>query len=319
MMAGRVIRVVDLSEWTGDVPLEAVRCMVRDQNIEGVILQAWGGGNIPGRRNEFFHEAARAFRDAGVTRIDPYIWPPSDWRAAIEWISASRELMSGALYLDVEAGAGVNDEIVNGVRAAGWEPRIYASPNSWRTIMGNTARYAWLKLWIARYLLRFQRPDGFYRPGFDVDFPDHAFGVTGTLPIGGWTTDDLVGWQTTGTVPNFCNESIDSNVFFEDAFSREEEEPHMPTEEYDEIMERITAQNSVIVDLKRVVHAQGEQLDELETRIDGVRRGAAAGLVKLDERLVPVERQTHVHGIGGPDDWERALDVHAEDPDAHHA
>ena len=195
------IRVIDLSEWTGPVLPVNARCMAERWDVQGVVLQAWGGGPLEGRRNEHFHQAVDAFREAGITNIDPYVWPPSDWRAALKWIGDYKRFMSGAVYLDVEARAGVIDGIINGVRQAGWEPRIYASPGSWATIMDNTNRYADLKLWVARYLLRFKRPDDFYRPGFDVNFPEDALGG---FIMGGWNVDDLVGWQTTGTVPVVC-------------------------------------------------------------------------------------------------------------------
>lgn len=243
-----IIRVVDLSEWTGDVSIEHARLMF-EQGVRGVILQAWGSGHIPGRRNEFFHQSVDAFRQAGITKIDPYIWPPSDWQAALAWIGDYKRFCAGAAYLDVEAGAGVNDAIINGVRAAGWEPRIYASPSSWSEIMGNTTRYADLKLWLARYLLRFQRPDGFYNPGFDVVFPRDAFGG---FTVGGWGVEGLVGWQTTGTVPDFCGESVDSSVFLLSAFGEE----------------GLTM----------------AQYDELKAMIEAVRVGAASTVTSIDRR-----------------------------------
>ena len=230
-MTEETIRVIDLSEWTGPVLLANARCMAESWGVRGVILQAWGGGNVPGRRNEYFHQTVDTFRAVGITRIDPYIWPPSDWVAALSWIGDYKRFMSGAMYLDVEAGAGVDDSIVDGVRQAGWEPRIYASPASWAVIMRRTTRYADLKLWVARYLLRFQRTDGFYRPGFDVNFPEDALGG---FIMGGWRTSDLVGWQTTGTVPDFCGESVDSSIFFRSAF-KEEVEP-IPSDDEEDVM-----------------------------------------------------------------------------------
>lgn len=229
----KTIRVVDLSEWTGPVLPANARCMAERWSVQGVVLQAWGGGPLEGRRNEHFHQAVDAFREAGITSIDPYVWPPSDWRAALDWIHDYRQFMSGAVYLDVEAGAGVTDSIVNGVRDAGWEPRIYASPYSWKRIMNGTTRYSDLKLWLARYLLRFKRPDDFYRPGFDVEFPQDALGG---FNMGGWRTRDLVGWQTTGTVPDFCGESVDSSIFFRSAFKEEAEPIPTPPDEEDAML-----------------------------------------------------------------------------------
>ncbi len=273
-----VIRVVDLSEWTGPVPVANARRMAQEQNIQGAILQAWGGGGVPGRRNEYFHQAVDAFREVGITNIDPYVWPPREWREAIDWIGDYKRFMAGALYLDVEAGAGVVDGIINGVRQAGWEPRIYASPNSWRTIMGNTDRYSDLKLWLARYPLRYQLADGFYVPGFYVRFPHDAMGGS---QVGGWVLEDLVGWQVTGTVPDFCGESVDTSLFYASAFAREED---------GDMEDRVL--RGIVGDLKRLVTEQGERLDE------------------QNERLEVLETQA--------DDPQRALDVHEANPDAHH-
>ncbi len=231
-MSEPTIRVIDLSEWTGPVPVENARRMAQEYNIEGAILQAWGGGGVPGRRNEYFHQAVASFMEVGITNLDPYIWPPSDWRSALDWIGESRQYMSGAAYLDVESGAGVDVDIVKGVRAAGWEPRIYASPSSWRTVMADTTHYSNLKLWLARYLRRFRRDDGYYTPGFDVRFPEDA---RGGLVVGGWSDADLVGWQTTGTVPDFCGESVDCSIFYRSAF-RPEPESISDEEEDDEMI-----------------------------------------------------------------------------------
>lgn len=272
-----IIRVIDLSEFTGLIAPANARCMVEDWNIQGVILQAWGAGNIPGRRNEHFHQAVDTFRTAGITRIDPYVWPPRQWHEAVDWIGDYKRFMSGALYLDVEAGAGVTDEMVDGVEQAGWEPRIYASPAGWRAIMSNTTRYAHLKLWVARYLLRFRRDDGFYTPGFDVSFPRDVFGNS---QFGGWNLGDVVGWQTTGTVPNFCHESIDSSLFYASAFKAEE----------DDMVDQ--ALRNVVADLKQLVTAQGERLDEQA------------------ERLEVLEAEA--------DTPETTLAAHSADPDAHH-
>lgn len=310
------IRVIDLSEWTGPVPAANARRMVEEYNVRGVILQAWGGGGVPGLRNEYFHQAVAAFRSAGITNIDPYVWPPRDWQAALAWIGDARQHMSGAVYLDVEAGAGVNNSIVDGVRRAGWEPRIYASPSSWQGIMGDTTAFAHLKLWIARYLLRFQRADGYYRPGFDVRFPRDAFGGQWT-GMGGWTARDLVGWQTTGTVPNFCGESVDSSIFYRDAF-REEEDDMAST--FDEIMIGLDGQprrfEVLRADLTWGTKTLTYRAYTLLSSLGLVRDAAHAGFAG---RLEAVEAEGHEHGVDEHDQWPEALDAHAANPDAHHA
>lgn len=291
-----VIRVIDLSEWTGPVFVENARRMVALWGVRGVILQAWGSGHVPGRRNEYFHQAVDAFRQAGVRNIDPYIWPPSEWRQALDWIGDYKRFMAGAVYLDVEAGAGVDNGIVGGVARAGWEPRIYASPASWAAIMGNTHRYNDLKLWLARYLIRFRRPDGYYVPGFDVAFPRDAFGFASPR-VGGWRTEDLVGWQTTGTVPDFCGESVDCSVFHLSAFRREEKD-----------MAEDQALRAIVADLKKVVEGQSEDISALQERLQDTG-------TDVDTLLT----QAHEHEPDVPEaEWRGAMAAHTSNPDAHH-
>ena len=292
-MSEKKIRVVDLSEWTGPVSVNNARRMVNEYNIEGAILQAWGGGGVPGRRNEYFHQAVESFREVGITNLDPYVWPPRDWRAALDWIGESQRYMSGAVYLDVEAGAGVDDDIIRGVSRAGWEARIYASPSSWSQIMGNTTRYNHLKLWLARYLLRFQRRDGYYTPGFDVRFPEDALGG---FVMGGWGVQDLVGWQTTGTVPNFAGESVDSNIFYRSAF-RPEPEPIEEEEDDDMVDPRWD-------ELILTYSGQPKQFDIMSG--DGWRRGSLSRLEYLNYSALgwlnkrdPSQDQDHEHEVTG--------------------
>ncbi len=290
------IKVVDLSEWTGPVLAANAHCMAERHGVQGVILQAWGGGPVPGRRNEHFHQDVDAFRKAGIINIDPYIWPPSDWAAALAWIGDYKQFMSGAVYLDVEAGAGVNDSIVNGVRQAGWEPRIYASPSSWRQIMSNTTRYADLKLWVARYLLRFKRPDDFYHPGFDVDFPQAALGG---FDMGGWRTRDLVGWQTTGTVPDFCGESIDSSIFFRSAFKEEVAPiPTPPDDEDDMIKARIVAAG-VFLEIETKLTMGLRIPDSVKNQAIWLLRGALPSIPSERELLIVLYRYAAARALSG--------------------
>ncbi len=292
-----VIRVIDLSEWTGPVPVANAIRMAEEWHIEGVILQAWGGGGVPGRRNEYFHQAVDSFRAVGIDKIDPYVWPPREWREALDWIGDYKRFMAGALYLDVEAGEGVNDSIVNGVRQAGWEPRIYASPSGWYTIMRNTDRYSDLKLWLARYLLRFRKPDGFYVPGFDARFPYDAMGNT---QIGGWVLEDLVGWQTTGTVPDFCGESIDSSLFWASAFEREGNDDMAVDEQL----------RAIVKDLKETVQEHGDAISALEDLTDAHIAEAARMQAAIDR----LEAVSHDAVDGAAE-----LGTHEDNPDAHHA
>lgn len=303
------IRVIDLSEWTGPVPVQNARRMAEEYNVEGVILQAWGSGHVPGRRNEYFHQAVDAFRAAGITNIDPYIWPPSGWRQALDWVGDYKRFMSGAVYLDVEVGAGVTDGIISGVRAAGWEPRIYASPSSWSSIMSNTTRYRHLKLWLARYLLRFQLADGYYRPGFDVIFPAGAFGGCYESRVGGWGNANLVGWQTTGTVPNFCGESVDCSIFHRNAFKQEEEDDMVSQADFNKLREDMEAvnkfQNEIIIGHKAAIDLHSDIVIDLARRLEGL-----SGLVSLLE--AKIERPGNSAG------WLGALTAHSSDTDAHH-
>lgn len=313
------IRVVDLSEWTGPVPVENARRMREEWNVEGVILQAWGSGHIPGRRNEYFHQTVDAFRKAGITNIDPYVWPPYDWPLALDWIGRYKQYMAGALYLDVEAGAGVDESITAGVEAAGWEPRIYASPSSWAEIMHNTRQFSARKLWLARYLLRFRRLDGYYRPGFDVVFPGGAFGAAFPSPVGGWRIEDLVGWQTTGTVPDFCGESVDCSIFHRSAFQQEEEDDMANT--FDSIMIGLWGK-PLLFQVMKADLSWGElkpltyRAYTLLSRLNLIYDSAQEALIY---RAKSLEAEAHDHGFDADADWQGALDLHEANPDAHHA
>lgn len=294
-MTEETIRVIDLSEFTGPVLLANARRMAQRWDVQGVILQAWGGGNVPGRRNEHFHQAVDVFREAGITNIDPYVWPPSDWRAALDWIGDYKRFMSGAVYLDVEARAGVTDDIINGVRQAGWEPRIYASPGSWVKIMGRTTRYADLKLWVARYLLRFRQTDGFYRPGFDVNFPEDALGG---FIMGGWNVDDLVGWQTTGTVPDFCGESVDSNIFFRSAF-KEEVEPISSDEEEDDMIKARMVAAGVFLEIETKLTMGLAIPDSVKNQAIWLLRGTRPSTPSERELLIVLYRYAAARALRG--------------------
>ena len=205
-------RVIDVSEFTGTIPYSWWERLRDEHNVKGAVIQAWGGGPEAGRQNNYWSqqsEGARlAFGDGGIAS---YVWPPRDVGEALVYMEAqSSSLMKLQRFiaLDVEAGAGVTLEQVGLTRELGQVPYIYASPNSWRTIMGNTTRFSHVPLWMAGYPQRF---------GY-VHWTTIEKGEARYLPFGGWTS--VHGWQFDGTTP-YRNETLDLNVFRDGIFGGE--------------------------------------------------------------------------------------------------
>jgi len=214
-----VIRAIDVSEFTGEIPPSWWAELRRVHNVRAVIIQAWGGGNIPGRHNAHFHQQLQGALGAGM-KAAAYVWPPEEWAPAIQHIWADKRRLA-FLALDVEAGNGVTQAHVDGVTGADLKAVIYTNPNDWQGIMGGTLDFSHEALWLARYHWR-APPDELYALRWDITI-DRAFG---TYPaVGGWRRDTskLAGWQFTGTT-KFRLETLDLNLFYESAFDMENDD-----------------------------------------------------------------------------------------------
>ena len=210
------MRVLDVSEWTGPIDFAWWKKQRQEQGIGAAIIQCWGSGGVPGRRNEYLRQHTQGALEAGL-KVATYCWPPSEWAEAIEWIGDLKHHYA-FFALDVEANARVMEADVLGVRGAGLPPVIYASPSSWASIMGNARIFNNLPLWLARYPWTVPPESAYYRVRWDVRLGD----AMGDFQIGGWEERDIIGWQFTGTV-SLPPETADLNVFREDVFGKEDE------------------------------------------------------------------------------------------------
>lgn len=206
----KTIRGVDVSEYTTEIPFSWWEALSADHNVEAAVIQAWGGGYVPGRRNEHFGQHVEgALRS--LLKISAYVWPPREFEPASRWIEQSGYKSELSFYAhDIEQGEGVAPGIVQA--ADQWLGRLswmYGSPSSWAQIMGSTLQYADHPLWLGRYPLSPERPGGnaLWWPESYVPF--------GPYRVGGW--EEARGWQFQGTT-TIDGESCDLNLFHADAF-----------------------------------------------------------------------------------------------------
>lgn len=251
MTARHVLRGVDASEWTGPISRETFRHLW-DRGVRVFIAQAWGGGPVYGRANDYYHQAVDAAQAAGL-KVAAYCWPPADWADCLEWMRGTRESVT-TLALDVEAGAGVSRSIIQAVRAAQLDPVIYCSPNSWATIMDDSRDpiYGSCPLWLARYV---------YATSPGIWWPDNirdAFGAVNGRPrteVGPWSLDDLGGWQFQGSTPAY-GETFDLNLVYADMLEPKQED-EMP--DLTELISKVDGLREV-ANLTRWSQAIGDQI-----------------------------------------------------------
>jgi len=247
------IRVVDVSEFTREIPRSAWRCMAETWGVEAAVIQAWGGGYVAGRENVHFRQQCEAALEEGLA-LAAYGWPPREWNDALSHIGPMRQHLA-FFALDVEAGEGLQPQYVDGVRAA-LPPWVYASRNSWTTIMHNTPHYADLPLWVARYPRDLA-------PSAPVQWPaptqDPAEGWS-ALEFGGWTASEVGGWQLRGTT-DLCGEQADLNVFRPEAFRLLPKEETMSDAHYEELRGALAATNAILAEAYRQLTQQDRSIE----------------------------------------------------------
>lgn len=278
MSPRQVLRAVDASEWTGPIRRDVFRLLRQDRGVTVFLAQAWGGGPIGDRRNEYYHQAVDNALAEGC-KVAAYCWPPSDWENCLEWMQGTREPVT-TLALDVEAGAGVTPAMVQGLRTKGVSPVIYGSPSSWASIMGGSVDpvYAACPLWLARYVYSNPAEAGVWWPN---DLQDAFGGYT----VGGWTPETLGGWQFQGSTPIY-GETFDLNLVYADMLD------HQGTEENMEELLRRMAELQETVNLTRWSQAVADRiradvalLDDAAAVIKGGRRLAAGQAARVNAVL----------------------------------
>ena len=218
------VRVIDVSEFTREIPFSWWQKLREEHNVRGAVIQAWGGGPIAGRQNFYWAQqsegARRAFGNGGIAS---YVWPPRDVGIALDYMKRESTALFDLqrfIALDVEAEAGVSSANVQTVRHAGQVPWVYVSPGGWSSIMAGSTSFSHVPLWLAGYPRRFNRMH------WDVPSPAHPHAlIPATIqvgewhyfPLGGWK--NAGGWQFDGTTP-YRNETLDLNVFRDGVFGK---------------------------------------------------------------------------------------------------
>lgn len=177
-----LVRAVDFSAFQG-VTTPAVLDGLKSDNVELVIIQAYGGGPTGVGPNPNFGVNADMVLASGLA-LAAYSWPPAAAPAAMQNV-AGRPIKF--LGLDVEAGASLRDRII----PSGTRTINYCSPSSWQEIMGQTYDYVNEDFWLAQY------------PNDGRTWPT----TLPTFPFG-W----VQGWQWAGTT-TLHDQQFDLNVF----------------------------------------------------------------------------------------------------------
>jgi hypothetical protein len=108
------------------------------------------------------------------------------------------------------------------VKARGIKPVIYTGPGAWGNIMGTSTEFHDCEVWLARY------PRDL-KPSEPIEWRTDLSQAFGNYKTGGWTGEQLIGWQFRGTT-DIAGEQADLNLFDPLAFPQraEIEEDEMP-------------------------------------------------------------------------------------------
>ncbi len=188
-----MIRVVDFSEYQR-LPSQAwFEGLVTEHGVEGVVIQAWGGGPNQGRRNDYYHRAMGRAQAAGLA-LATYVWPSEDVnRGALDYID-SAGLKPDWVGLDVEAGSRPLERDKTITHLRGHIPVAYTFPHYWINTIGNPQVWGDLPLWLSRgvYSSTHQNRTRVWWPDFYNPYGTYAG------RIGQWGTTSI-GWQFQGT------------------------------------------------------------------------------------------------------------------------
>jgi len=199
------IRTVDFSAWTGEIQDEDWNYLW-DQGIRLAIVQAYGGrpGGTTGP-NPFAQQQVEGAKRRGM-HLAAYTYPSWKWVEALDNLGPFVSDMQ-ALALDVEARAPVHPDQITDLRNMDIRPIIYASANSWNTIMGDspykdTFSEMDVGLWVAYY------PYRVWNGQWPVNVQEGM-----RYQVDSWQR--CVGWQFAGTT-TLSDETWDLNIFEDD-------------------------------------------------------------------------------------------------------
>ena len=209
------IKALDVSEW-GELITEEQWQGAYKAGYRLAIVQAWGGGPIPGGANKYCEQQLGAARRAGLlTAI--YFHLPSDTTTQTHLFMPVIKKAAGDEYeyarfvtVDIEGDKPLHPtdpvaRLKDAISHITDKPVvIYSSRHMWNVVMGGASGFQQYPLWDARY-------DG--KPELDTNW----------IPYGGWVQRAIKQYKGTTTVPNGI--SADLNVVSLKRLSLNAEEP----------------------------------------------------------------------------------------------
>jgi hypothetical protein len=179
-------------------------------------------------------------------------------RPGEEYVNLARQGIPDDLWdalkfvaIDVEVPAIDAREVVNAigeVESFGQNPIIYTSHNIWTNYVTPSNSFALSSLGIPLW-------NAYWDGDTDVDFA--------RLPFGGWTPEQVALEQWSGGT-NICGQFVDRNTIVHPELIGLGEGDHMPTEEYEELTQRIT----------NLLAAGAAGAKSLDKRLDAIEDGS---------------------------------------------
>ena len=251
-MSEGLIRAIDVSEYGGEIK-ESQWKAAYDAEYRMAIVQAWGGGAIPGGKNAYCARQLEGARRAGMmTAI--YFHLPSDTTIKTELLIQAVKEAAGNEYeyvkfvaIDIEGDKLLHPtdpvaRLFNAISYIQDKPIvIYTSKSAWGKVMGDTTAVDMLPLWDARY-------DKL--PNLEANW----------VPYGGWACCAMKQYRGTTMVPG--NISADLNmVHLGRLFPKIE--PELPGIDWEDL--RKTLQDETVI-----LRARADIIDATIAKITGI-------------------------------------------------
>lgn len=163
-MDNDLIRAIDVSEWGGEIKEERWRGAY-EAGYRLAIVQAWGGGPVPGGKNAYCAQQLAAARKAGMMTAIYFHLPPDTTTQTHLLVQAVKEA-AGEEYQHVKfVAVDIEDEqlrplhptdsrgrLANAISHIKDKPVVvYTSGRMWGKVMGNMGGFEQYPLWDAQY------------------------------------------------------------------------------------------------------------------------------------------------------------------------
>lgn len=203
-VADDVIRALDVSEWGGDIE-ESRWKKAYDAGFRMVVVQAWGGGPVPGGKNAYCAQQLAAARKVGMMTAIYLIVPP-DTTTRTEFLIQAAKEAAGSEYQHIRFVAlDIEDSALRLLHPTNPKGRLddAISHIMDKPVVIYTSRHMWSK--VMRGMAGFER-----YPLWDAHYDEVAELDTNWVPYGGWTQCAMKQYKGTTLVPGGI--SADLNI-----------------------------------------------------------------------------------------------------------